>query len=415
MPRHVTLVLPSGEFAGRSFVRLPPFDVSSPWWPDVAPVVAAARERFGVDVTVLRLLRATGRGPDGGEGAYLAETADAAAAPRDEPDDELRGLAAADDPLRQPWARPGGVAADVTWADAALGSAGRPRTGPVTQVKTWNLSSVLRLPTTAGPVWCKHVPAFLAHEAAVLRAVGGRDPELVPAVLADRRDADGTSVALLEHVAGEDQWDAPEPVLATMARRWVAVQARWAPDAGELLALGVPDARSAALAAAVAELARRPDVRGTLDAAELARLDAVVAALPGRLAELDGCGLPATLVHGDLHPGNWIGDGLRLTLVDWGDSVVGHPMLDVLAFLERTPPGAVRERLRAVFVRAWREAVPGSDPEGAIGLIEPVAALRRALVYQGFLDGIEATERDYHEADVPAMLRLALTAWRAAP
>jgi hypothetical protein len=41
-------------------------------------------------------------------------------------------------------------------------------------------------------------------------------------------------------------------------------------------------------------------------------------------------------------------------------------------------------------------------------LVEPVAALRAALIYRTFLDGIEETERGYHVDDVPAMLRLAL-------
>jgi Ser/Thr protein kinase RdoA (MazF antagonist) len=229
-------------------------------------------------------------------------------------------------------------------------------------------------------------------------------------VLAHRRDPDGTSVTLLEHVPGDEQWHAPEPVLAAMARRWVAAQARWPSAVDELLALGLPDGRSDALVAAEADLLDRRDVRGTLTPGELDRIDALVAALPGRLAELDACGLPATLVHGDLHPGNWIGDGSRLVLVDWGDSLVGHPMLDVLAFLQRTPAGAVRDHVRRVFVESWRAAAPRSDPDRAMSLIEPVEAVRRALVYRTFLDGIEETERDYHEADVPAMLRLALGA-----
>jgi hypothetical protein len=405
----VTLVLSSR--AGRVLGTLPAFDVASPWWPDVGPVVAGARERFGADLTVLRVLRTNDRGPDGGEGVYLAETGDAANAARaglTEPDDDLRRRAEADDPLRQPWARPGGPAADVAWADDELASTGLPRMGPAMQVKSWNLSSVLRLPTRGGPVWCKHVPAFLGHEGAVLKAVGRTDPDLVPEVLAHRRDPDGTSVTLLGHVAGDDQWDAPEPVLTVMARRWVAVQSRWAGDVEELLALGLPDRRSDALAAAVADLVGRPDVRGTLTAGELDRIDALVTALPSRLAELDACGLASTLVHGDLHPGNWIGNGNRLTLVDWGDSVVGHPMLDVLAFLERTPAGAVRDHVRRVFVEAWRDAAPRADPDHAMSLIEPIEAVRGALVYRTFLDGIEATERDYHDADVPAMLRLAL-------
>src|SRR5438477_4884390 len=106
MPRRVTLVLcsPDGGVLG----TLPAFEVASPWWPDVGPVVAVARERFGIGLTVLRVLRTTGRGPDGGKGAYLAEGADAGSAGNAgfaEPDDDLRRLAEADDPLRQPWAR----------------------------------------------------------------------------------------------------------------------------------------------------------------------------------------------------------------------------------------------------------------------------------------------------------------------
>ena len=37
-------------------------------------------------------------------------------------------------------------------------------------------------------------------------------------------------------------------------------------------------------------------------------------------------------------------------------------------------------------------------------MVEPVAALRAALIYRLFLDRIEAGERAYHVDDVPAML-----------
>jgi aminoglycoside phosphotransferase (APT) family kinase protein len=133
-----------------------------------------------------------------------------------------------------------------------------------------------------------------------------------------------------------------------------------------------------------------------------------VATLPARLAALDACGLPATLVHGDLHPGNWIGDGERLALVDWGDSGIGHPLLDTLAFLSRVPAGPVRERLRDILVSQWAQRFPDADPLRAMELVEPVAALRAATIYQTFLDGIEDSERGYHVDDVPAMLRRAL-------
>jgi hypothetical protein len=377
--------------------------VGSPWWPDVEPVVLAARERFGIDVVVLRLL-ATHASPAvmGGEVTYLAEL-------DSEPPSDLTlgsvdpGEVGGDDALRASWARPGGIAETIAWADEALAASGRPRTGPAAQVKSWNLSSVLRLPTGAGDVWCKSVPPFLAHEGAILALVGARDPSLVPPVLgADR----GKGSVLLGDIAGEDQWDAPEERLVEMVRTLVRVQAAWAADIGELEAAGLPDWRARSLPGLVDVLLGRPSVRAQLTGAELAALDALAADLPRRLAALTECGLPETLVHGDFHPGNWRFAAGSLVLLDWGDSGIGHPLFDLAGFLPRVPVGA-RELVRVAWMRAWRSEYPHADPSRAAELIAPVAALRQALVYQRFLDGIEASEQRYHELDVPDWLRRA--------
>jgi hypothetical protein len=61
----------------------------------------------------------------------------------------------------------------------------------------------------------------------------------------------------------------------------------------------------------------------------------------------------------------------------------------------------------AYWLDAWRRACPGSDPVRAWSLVRPLAALGDAVVYQGFLDGIEASERVYHEGDVLPCLRRA--------
>ncbi len=184
---------------------LPVFEVPTPWWPDVEPVVRAARDEFAIDVVVLRLLVA---GDDaaamGGAVTYLAELV--GAVPRELPLAQVDAGVVDDHPLRAAWARPGGVAATLAWADDALASHGRPRAGPAVQVKSWNLSSILRLPTAAGPVWCKQVPAFLAHEGAIIAMVGAGAPAAVPPLLA--ADAANGRV-LLGHVSGDDQWEAP--------------------------------------------------------------------------------------------------------------------------------------------------------------------------------------------------------------
>jgi hypothetical protein len=66
-----------------------------------------------------------------------------------------------------------------------------------------------------------------------------------------------------------------------------------------------------------------------------------------------------------------------------------------------------RPPLLEVWAQRWRDRVPGVDPLRAAALIEPVAALRQAVIYRGFLDAIEPSERCYHEADPARWLRRA--------
>jgi hypothetical protein len=53
-------------------------------------------------------------------------------------------------------------------------------------------------------------------------------------------------------------------------------------------------------------------------------------------------------------------------LLDWGDSGVGHPLLDQPAFLDAIPHDAIGA-VRAHWLQQWREAVPGSRPRPRIG------------------------------------------------
>jgi hypothetical protein len=385
-PRVVTLVLCRRD--GSVIGALPPYEVAVPWWQEVGEVVEGALATHRVAVTVLRLLDFA---PDhvgpGGRVTYLAEVGDGPV-PATHPWD---GDPNADEPLRLPWATPGGPAADVEWADAALASRGDPRVGPARQVRSWNLSSLWRLPTSEGAAWLKVVPPFFAHEGSVLARL---DPAVVPPLLA----TEGPRV-LLEEVGGEDQYGATGPALLEMVDLLVGLQAQWVDRADELLDLGLPDWRSEPLSRALQDLVARAS--SGLDDSVAARLDALVVGLPDRLAAVAGCGIPETLVHGDFHPGNVRGTHPRFVLLDWGDCGVGHPMLDQAAFLERMS-AADQEPVRAHWRTAWQAHAPGCDPERAAELLAPVAALRQALIYQVFLDGIEPDERVYHAAD-PAM------------
>jgi hypothetical protein len=391
--RSVTLVLctPAGELLG----ALPPYDVPAPWWQEVVGVVAGARSAYGVDVTVLRLLATRDPFGEGGPVTYLAEVAAPvpAAQPWDGPDP------LADQPLRLPYARPGGPDADLAWADEVLAGCGSRRTGPAEQQRTWNLSSVWRLPTPDGPVWLKVVPPFFGHEGPMLERLNADHPGLVPPLLAvDHRRV------LLTNVPGGDNYHAGLPILLELVRTLVGLQAEWVDRVDELLALGAPDWRATAFAVAAADaLARTAD---QLDEATVTGVRGLIDDLPRRFAELAECGLPDTLVHGDFHPGNTVGDGPHPVVLDWGDCGVGNPLLDQAAFTARLDD-AERASVLDEWADQWQQRVPGCDPRCAARLISPVAAVRQAMIYRMFLDNIEPDEQVYHAGDPATWLRRA--------
>ncbi len=382
-PRVATLVLctPSGEVLG----QLAPFQAALPWWQDAETLVRAAREHYGVDVTILRLFEATHPAPPGGPVTYLAEVEEAQA--RDLPLAPWAGVLD-QHPLRLPYAQPGGPARDLAWAVAALEERGYRRDGEAQQVRTWNLSSLWRIPVEGGGVWLKCVPPFFAHEGAILTALQDAP---VPRLLAQ----EGGRILMAE-IPGEDQYDAPGPTTLTLVSMLVTLQEQWVGRVGELLALGLPDWRPAPLTEAIDSVVRRSTA--ALCNRDRRTLDGFLGGLPGRFAALQECGIPDSLVHGDFAPGNARGDGSSLVLLDWGDCGVGHPLLDQSAFLDRIPDELV-PAVSEHWANAWRRVASGSDPKRAADLLAPVAAARQAVIYQGFLDRIEPSEHPYHRDD----------------
>jgi hypothetical protein len=348
-----------------------------------------------MDIVILRLLDSQRSEPPGGRVTYLAEIG----APL--PAGPWRG-ALGDHPLRLPYARPGGPKAELDWALQEMARLGIAVTGRPAQVRSWNLSSVWRIPADGRTVWLKSAPPFFAHEGKIIAAMGGGK---VPRILANEGGK-----SLLEEIPGEDLHEPSFEQRLEMLSILVEMQASWAVRVDELLAMGLPDWRAPALEAAIKDLSLRTE-------AELPDQDRPALAqfaddLPRRFAAIAACGIPDTLVHGDFHPGNFRGHGSDLTLLDWGDSGVGHPLLDRPAFLERAPGSEladVQKHWNSQILRAW----PGTDPVQASRLLAPVAAARQAVIYQKFLDNIEPSERIYHRRDPARWLSRAAQMLRA--
>jgi hypothetical protein len=384
-----------------------PFPVDVPWWAEVEPVVAHLRDVLGVPVLVLRLL--TVEGGHGARDGHITYHVEALERPEprlltrwpERPIDHA-ALAGPQD-LRSPWATMAELRELLGWASSALAAAGRPVTGPLGQRKTWNLAGLFVLPTGQGPVWLKATPAFAADEAGVIAAFARVDPGLVPTLIAT-----GPGRMLLEHVPGQDCWDATTETITSVIGRFVAAQAALASTPGALPP-DLPDRRTPIIADQVGELLDGPLAHDlTAEERTAART------LAGRWPLLASCGLPDTLVHGDFHSGNWRGNGGPPVVVDFADAHLGNPVLDGLRACDFLPAAA-----RAATARAWTDAwaahVPGSRPDRALAIAEPLAHLMYAVRYQEFLDGIEPSERIYHHGDPAAAIRAALRCAHSPP
>ena len=379
-------------FADTVLGALPPVSLAMPWWPESGDVVAAVRQRHGIDITILRLLDAPSDRQWGGAVVYLAQSA----APPPVPLAPWPGDPLAEEPLRQEWARPGGPAALLGWAEERLAAKGIHGTGAAEQMRSWNLSGIWRLPTTVGPVWLKAVPSFFAHEGAVMDWIG---PPVAPHLYGWARGR-----VLMAEVPGGANHEARGAPLLPMVRLLTDLQERSLGGTDELVALGVPDGRLAVMQAPIEAVVAEHSP--ALAPQERAALEQLVDTLPARVSAIDGCGVPDALVHGDFHPGNVGGPAGNHVLLDWGDSFVGNPLVDELAFTQSL--GALDAlAAREWFTSAWRRIVPAAEPERAAELLRPVLPLLAAVTYARFCAGIEPDERVYHRNDTVSMLRRA--------
>lgn len=295
-------------------------------------------------------------------------------------------------PLRAPWYMPGWHARATAWARDAIAAAGLVPTGPVEQLRSWQRSAILRLPTDQGDTYMKAVPAVFGHEPALTAALAAADPARFARPLALdpargwllMRELPGPSLESLRGEGDVARWQA---ALAGFAEVQIAAAARL----GQLRAIGVPERPLATLAARLGPLledtaATLPGSPAGLSDDERRRLRELAPRLAGMVEELAAFGLPATLEHGDFWAGQVVVLERGYGFLDWSDSSIAHPFFSLLLFLVELEdffpkvPG-LRDGLRDAYLAPWAAVAPGRDLVRAFELAQPLAALHHALAY----------------------------------
>jgi Phosphotransferase enzyme family len=399
------------------------------WTADATATLPALRELVGVDAVLLRCLG------EQGDPSRRVQRATLVATPRELAPlppgmrwvghQDLAGAALQDDrqaaagfldelaagPSRVPWAVPGWFPAAERWLRDSLDAVGQPVTGPVQQLRAWELSCILRAPTASGDVYLKAVPdsPLFVNEPVVTGALAALFPDHVPAPVAV--DAGRRWLALADFGA-ELAWDIPDAAREDVLRTFARLQIEAASQVDRLLEAGCLDCRLPWLAdqaerwlPAIEETGRLPgiDAATWLSKDELAGLRAAVPHLTAICAELATYAIPPSLVHGDLHLGNVARGPRGYLFFDWTDAGVAHPFLDLLTFFqedEEEIEGPLRDRLRDAYLSEWTAFEPPEQLRRAWQLAEPLSALNQAIGYRSIVADLQPVER--HTARSPA-------------
>jgi hypothetical protein len=406
-PRSTAVVTDAG---GRVLVlrgRLPGWETpSGTGWNDARAVNEAVRALVGLEVTTLRRIPAASdewwfelechepqRTPPGCEWADGAGLGPVVARCLDEREDDGGRF-------RVPWARPGWYAEAVGWIRGHLPSA------IVEQERTWSISTVLRARTGGGDFFFKAVPVLFASEPALTCELGRRHPACAPPVVALDRER---RWFLMEDFAGRALEEKDVPAVCDALRAYARLQVDWIDRADDLTRLGCPDRTLDALEADIdvvlgdtaALLPGRPE---GLSPAELARLPALAARLRDACESLRAYGLPPTLEHGDLHPGNVRRQNDGFLVYDWSDGCVSMPFFSLVPFLEFGAVPHAREA-RDAYLDEWRAYAPIQHLVEAFELAQFLGRFHQAIGYHRITRQTETRARWEWERVFPDLVK----------
>ena len=305
-------------------------------------------------------------------------------------DDWFREQAGGRPDTRRAWACPGWFQNASAWIEQQVRETGVTPTGPVQQLRNWERSTVLQVPTQRGLMYYKAAPAPLAHEGPLLNWLSERFPGEVTTVVALHEIQGGFLMQDLGAVPLHETGDVTR--YEQVVRRYAQMQRALVGDLPD-----IPRYASASLAERVDDLLTRlPALPAPLAPQEIERLRTFGSRLKALCDQLAACGIPDSLEHGDFWPTNVALREEQAVFFDFSDATVTHPFFSLRLFLAEVDsflphdPDA-RERIVKAYLSAWEGVTTPELLLRAYRLSRPVAALHAALLYvERILPAMEA-------------------------
>ncbi len=364
---------------------------------EVTGIVQFADKQLGLDIAVLSCLQyESSKG-----GLYLCGVLD-------EPGDAMRwhpldALSPADltavinwrnsgDSRRAPWTNIQWHQNVRQWVEEKLPQAGFYPQGKVHQFHCWEISCILKVPTTSGLLYLKAVPPIFASEPGLVQWLNQKVPGQVPEVVATDSSR---GWFLTRDFGGYNLGDSEDYQLWQQAiSAYARLQIKTVSLSQEILSLGCLDRRLPQLISHCRQLADylsdTPERETGISSEQCRRWQQAIPRLEEMAEKLDSFNIPYTLEHGDLHCGNIQVTDRGFVFFDWTDGSLAHPFFSLDPFLKEGPKNPeIRSRLLQAYLNVWREYLPGVDCTKAFNLSRVLALAHQTWSYHLIARSVE--------------------------
>ena len=293
-------------------------------------------------------------------------------------------------------------------------------TGDIEQPHLYPWSTVLIVPTAGGRLFFKATAPETIFEAALTKKLGEWIAESMPELVA----VDPARGWMLMRDGGEQLRQSIRPAKdlkpwVPVIRRYAELQIALVDHVPEILALGIPDYRLAALPSLYSDLLMDEeslmiDQEKGLTSGEFQVLKEKTARFGQICSDLAAIGIPESLNQCDFHDGNVLVKNGRITFFDWGDAAVTHPFVSLRTFfisieislqLDEYSFTPEMEALLNLYLEPWKKFVSKEQLTNAYSFSKPVASIVKALLWHEGITRMEASVRQEYAWIVPELLR----------
>jgi len=261
--------------------------------------------------------------------------------------------------------------------------------GDPIQIRSWAISCVLRVLTTAGTLYFKALPDFFGQEPSLTLFLSKLYPQHIPDIVAIEPTKHWV---LMKEFHGsppksKNEWHKTLLSLSTM-------QIGCINKIHALLNLGCNDRRLELLPEQmqpVIEELRFPQMQQfyMVTEQEANELSSRLRSLPELCKKLGSCGIPETLIHGDLWSNNIIFhdmvSGKSPVVYDWSDGAISHPFFDIFNVITSEKDELVKLEQYQAHIDVWSDICPHREVVAAFELSQKLAPFYYLLSYRYIL------------------------------